>query len=52
MRRIRNLAIFGLIAFAVLGGAAWLFRFQLMRYLGLTVDSGPGGQAHLVGPDG
>jgi len=52
MRRIRNLAIFGLIAFAVLGGAAWLFRFQLMPYLGLNVDSGPGGQAHLVVPDG
>jgi glucose/arabinose dehydrogenase len=52
MRRVRNLAIFGVLAFAVLGGLAWVFRIQLMPYLGLNVDSGAGGEAHLVVPDG
>jgi len=53
MRRIRNLAIFGLIAFAVLGGAAWLFRTQVLpSLLGVNFDAGPGGEAQLDVPDG
>jgi glucose/arabinose dehydrogenase len=53
MRRVRNLAIFGITAFAVLGGAAWLFRAQVLpSLLGVNFDAGPGGEAHLDVPDG
>ena len=52
MRRVRNLAIFGVVAFAVLGGLAWTFRFDLMPYLGINVDSGLGGEAQLEVPEG
>jgi len=53
MRRVRNLAIVGLLAFAVLGGLAWLFRAQILpSLLGVNYDAGPGGEARLDVPDG
>jgi glucose/arabinose dehydrogenase len=52
MRRVRNLAIFGLVVLVVLVGLAWAFRFQLMPYVGVNVDAGSGGQARLALPEG
>jgi glucose/arabinose dehydrogenase len=52
MRRIRNLALFGIAALVVLGGAAWFFRGQLAPLMGVNFDAGGGGRAELVVPDG
>jgi glucose/arabinose dehydrogenase len=53
MKRVRNLATFGLVAAVVLGGLAWLFRVQVMPGLvGVNFDAGPGGEAQLEVPDG
>lgn len=52
MRRIRNLALFGLLTLAILGGAAWLFRAQWMSLAGVNFDAGPGGEATLTLPQG
>jgi glucose/arabinose dehydrogenase len=52
VRRLRNLAIFAIVAIVVLVGAAWLLRFQVAPLLGVNVDVGPGGRAELVLPDG
>ena len=52
MRRIRNLALFGIGALVMLGGAAWVFRVQLAPFLGVNLDAGPGGQAELILPAG
>ena len=52
MRRARNLAIFGVIASAVLVGLFWTFRFQLAPLIGVNVDGGRGGRAELEVPAG
>ena len=52
MRRILNLALFGIGALVLLGGAAWMFRVQLAPFLGVNMDAGPGGRAELVLPGG
>ena len=52
MRRIRNLALFGIAAAAVLIGLAILFRQQLQPLLGVNLDVGGGGRAELSVPDG
>ena len=52
MRRVRNLAIFGVVAVAVLLGVIWVFRVQLAPLLGVNVDAGGGGRAELHLPDG
>jgi glucose/arabinose dehydrogenase len=52
MRRIRNLALFGIATLAVLIGVVWIFRVQLAPFLGVNVDAGGGGRADLRLPDG
>ena len=52
MRQVRNLALVGLLALAVLIGPAWIFRSQWMGALGVNVDTGPGGEAVLEVPAG
>ena len=52
MRRVRNLALFGIAAAAVLIGVVWVFRVQLAPFLGVNVDAGAGGRADLGLPDG
>lgn len=52
MRRALNLALFGIGALVVLGGAAWVFRAQLAPILGVNVDAGVGGRAELLAPTG
>jgi glucose/arabinose dehydrogenase len=52
MRRLRNLALFGLISLVLIVGPGWIFRAQLAPWLGVNVDGGSGGQATLVVPDG
>jgi glucose/arabinose dehydrogenase len=52
MRRIRNLALFGVVALTVLVGLAWVFRVQLAPFFGVNVDAGIGGRAELQLPDG
>ena len=49
MRRIRNLALFGIAALVVLGGLGFLLRQQLS---GVNFDAGPGGRAELALPSG
>lgn len=52
LRRVRNLALFGLAALAVIVGGVWMFREQLAPFLGVNVDTGPGGRATLTVPPG
>src|SRR5918992_2403559 len=52
MRRIRNLALFGIAALVVLGGLGYLLRGQLSHFRGVNFDTGPGGRAELEVPDG
>lgn len=52
MRRVRNLALFGGIALALIAGLGWTFRDQLLPLLGVNVDAGSGGEAPLELPDG
>ena len=52
MRRIRNLALFGIAALVVIGGLGYLLRAQLSPLLGVNFDAGPGGRAELEVPDG
>lgn len=52
MKRLRNLALFGVVAAAVLIGLAIFFRQQLQPLLGVNVDAGGGGRAELAVPDG
>jgi glucose/arabinose dehydrogenase len=52
MRRIRNLALFGIAVAAVLAGIVWVFRAELAPALGVNVDAGGGGRAELQVPDG
>lgn len=52
MRRVRNLAIFGIVTLALVAGVIWIFRDQLAPALGVNLDSGPGGRAELILPAG
>src|SRR6188508_2235741 len=52
MRRIRNLALFGIASLLVIVGVLWVFRAQLLPFLGVNFDSGPGGRAELIVPEG
>jgi glucose/arabinose dehydrogenase len=52
MRRIRNLALFGVVSLIVVIGVAWIFRAQLAPSLGVNVDGGSGGVADLQVPEG
>ena len=52
MRRIRNLAVFGIAALVVLGGLGYLLRGQLSPFQGVNFDAGPGGRAELEVPKG
>ena len=53
MRRIANLAIFGLAALVVLGGLGLAFRGAIIgRLLGVNFDVGAGGRAELSVPRG
>jgi len=52
MRRIRNLALFGIASLIVVGGALWVFRAQLLPFLGVNFDTGAGGRAELSVPEG
>lgn len=52
MRRIRNLALFAVVAFVVLFGAAYLFRDRIQPLFGVNLDVGAGGRAELSVADG
>jgi glucose/arabinose dehydrogenase len=52
VRRIRNLATFGLISLILLIGFGWTFRAQLLPPIGVNLDTGAGGEAALRVPDG
>lgn len=52
MRRIRNLALAGVISLILVIGIAWIFRAQLSPFLGVSVDGGPGGLVEMELPDG
>ena len=52
MKRLRNLAVFGLISLILVIGIGWIFRDQLAPWLGVNVDGGTGGPAELQLPDG
>lgn len=51
-RRILNLALFGVGATALIIGLLYAFRLQLAPVLGVNLDSGPGGRAELIVPEG
>lgn len=52
MRRLRNLALFGTASLIVIVGVLWVFRAQLLPFLGVNFDAGPGGRAELSVPEG
>jgi glucose/arabinose dehydrogenase len=52
MRRIRNLALFGALGLLVVIGLVWTFRGQMLRFAGVSFDTGAGGRAELVVADG
>jgi len=52
VRRVRNLALFGIGSFALIAGLLFVFRSQITPFLGVNLDAGPGGRAELVVPDG
>lgn len=52
MRRIVNLALFGVLAVLVIGGLLWLFRGQVLRLAGVSFDTGPGRLSGLEVPPG
>jgi glucose/arabinose dehydrogenase len=53
MRRIRNLAVFGLICILIVAAIGLVFgRPLLNRFFGVSFDTGPGGRADLVLPSG
>ncbi len=52
MRRVRNLAIFGLVVLAIVAAIGWTFRAQLLPRLGVNLDGGRGSEANLAVPDG
>jgi glucose/arabinose dehydrogenase len=52
MRRLRNLALFGVISLILVIAIGWILRAQLAPWLGVNVDGGSGGAAELLLPDG
>lgn len=52
MRRVRNLALVGVGTLALAAVVIWTFRAQLAPGLGVSLDTGPGGRAALVLPEG
>jgi glucose/arabinose dehydrogenase len=52
VRRIRNLAIVGIVALVLAAGLIWTFRAQLAPALSVNFDAGPGGRAELILPEG
>ena len=52
MRRLRNLAIFGIGLLLLSGAVIWTFRAQLAPALGVNMDAGPGGRSELIVPQG
>jgi glucose/arabinose dehydrogenase len=52
MRRLRNLALLGAVALLLIFGLGWIFREQLAPWLGVNLDTGPGGRAKLELPAG
>ena len=52
MRRIRNLALFGIGTLALAAAVSWTFRAQLAPALGVNFDAGPGARADLILPEG
>jgi glucose/arabinose dehydrogenase len=51
-RRLRNLALFGLVAVIVAVGAVVILLRPFQQALGINADLGPGGRAELKVPDG
>ena len=52
LRRLRNLALFALVAVVVTVGAVVVLRRPIQQAVGVNPDLGPGGRADLVVPDG
>lgn len=52
MRRLRNLALFGIISLALMGGLGYAVRDSLLPLMGINLDGGEGDRAELVLPDG
>lgn len=52
MRRLRNLAGFGILTLVVFIGLAWVSRAQWMGLMGVNFDAGTGGEATLTVPAG
>jgi glucose/arabinose dehydrogenase len=52
VRRVRNLALVGVGTLALAAVVIWTFRAQLAPRLGVSLDTGPGGRAALVVPEG
>ena len=51
-RRLRNLALFGLVAVFVVVGIVVVLRRPIEQTVGVSADLGPGGRAELVVPEG
>jgi glucose/arabinose dehydrogenase len=51
-RRLRNLALFGLVAVFVVVGVVVVLRRPIEQAVGVSADLGPGGRADLVVPEG
>lgn len=51
-RRLRNLALFGLVAVFVVVGIVVVLRRPIEQAVGVSADLGPGGRADLVVPEG
>src|SRR5688500_7966181 len=52
MRRLRNLALFGVVSLILVVGLGYAFRDSLLPLMGINLDAGGGGRAELVLPDG
>ena len=52
MRRVRNLALFGIISLVLILGLGYTFRDALLPLMGANLDGGQGGRADLMLPDG
>ena len=52
MRRLGNLALFGVISLILIVGLGYAFRDALLPLMGVNLDTGQGGRAELALPDG
>ena len=52
MRRIVNLALFGVVSLVVVMGLLWAFRGQALRLFGVSFDTGAAAETALVLPEG